>query len=269
MHTQDENIPPVPRIQGLLGASHTLTPYLLDPATTSNNLKKLKSLRGSVFYHKATLQKSRSTVLSLKKENQQLQESLDASLLANTLTFQQFSAARTSLSIAQLELLESKKRAADSIFSSNAYLAWTNQEHAQTSAVQNERSAHLVAQNKKLSAKVSALQKRNKRSCSALKRSLDREKRQKCTVQLRMKSKGVYTPESRALMRTLVTSGCSQRNIGSVIKSVGSLMGVKLVDTVSRRSVRRALIEGGVASKIQVGYTIAQTDCESLSFVPL
>lgn len=252
----DENIPPVP----------VFSPPVSIPSTPfpSTNNKKIKALRDSVFYHKTTLRRSRCTALTVKEENRQLLSSLEASHDINASAANQVSIAHECLSAAKLEILEVKKRAADSIFSSNSYLTWVSQENSRVSTIQINELSRLATRNKRLTVKNIALKKRNQRCRVAIKRSLLREQRQKFKSRLHMKLKGVYTQKSRALMRTLAISGCSQKNVGSVIQSVGDLMGVDIASTVSRRTVRRTLIEGGVASSIQVGHAIAQSNCEYL-----
>lgn len=249
---RDENIPPLPPIQSVPSPSRTPATYI----------KSIKSLQSSLSYHKTTLRTSRTTVQTLNKENRQLQTSLKASLSDNASAFQQISHAQACLSAVQLDLSETRKKASDSIFSSNAYLDWTTQEHARISAVRENELAHLAIQNKRLSNKLSTRKKQDRQSHDSFRHLLNRKQRLPCKSQLRMKSKGTYTPESRALMRTLVASGCSQKHVGTVIKSVGSLLGIEIVDSVSKRSVRRSLIEGGVASTIQVGLAIATSKCE-------
>ncbi|KAG2738962.1 hypothetical protein P692DRAFT_20757827, partial [Suillus brevipes Sb2] len=68
---------------------------------------------------------------------------------------------------------------------------------------------------------------------------------------------GVYTSEARDLARFLVRAGCSQESIGRVVSRITKLVGMSTNHAMSRRSVARALIEGGVASRIQLGLTIS------------
>ena len=70
--------------------------------------------------------------------------------------------------------------------------------------------------------------------------------------------KGVYTKEARALARFLVQAGCSQASIGVVIEWVTHLAGAPTKRRMSSRTVSRALMEGGVAACIQLGYEITQ-----------
>lgn len=254
---QDQNRPPTPSL-----AVTAPTPCSSASALSQNDKKSIKSLRNTVSYHKAALRKSRSSVLVLKEENRQLRGSLETSHLDEHSTAQHLLIAQSSLSLTRLELLETKKDAASLIFSSNAYLAWTRQENASNSAIAAADFAHLTKQNKILSSKVYALRKKSKRTNDSLRRLRKWKKDYRSKHLLLLKSKGVYTARSRALIRTLVTAGCSQKNVGSVIKSVGGLLGVNISGDISKRTVRRTIIEGGVASAIQVGYALATSDCE-------
>ncbi|KAG1893069.1 uncharacterized protein F5891DRAFT_900556, partial [Suillus fuscotomentosus] len=67
-----------------------------------------------------------------------------------------------------------------------------------------------------------------------------------------------YTVEARSLARYLIHTGCSQELIGRVIQKIGILAGVSASYIMIRRTVSQALIEGGVATSIQLGYKISQ-----------
>lgn len=260
----DENRPP-PRL--CASTSSIASPGLHFPPVpaflpSKYNEKNIKSLRKTVSYHKTALKSSRTRVLALKEENRQLRGSLETSHLNVDSTSQQLDLTQNGLKATTLALSESKKTVSSLIFSSNAYLAWTHQEHAAASAIASEDFARLSMQNKLLSSKVSVLRKQNRRSHESLQRSLKWKREHMLKYSIRLKSKGVYTPRARAIMRTLVTAGCSQKNIGSVIKSVGGLFGFDISDNVSKRTVRRAIIEGGVASSIQVGHALTMSNCK-------
>ncbi|KAJ2970264.1 hypothetical protein NUW54_g12767 [Trametes sanguinea] len=77
----------------------------------------------------------------------------------------------------------------------------------------------------------------------------------KSVVQLR--EKGVYTPQARSLARALVRAGCAQDRVGMVIQLVAGALGVAVKAKMSTHTVRRAVIEGGIASDIQVGFELA------------
>jgi hypothetical protein len=72
--------------------------------------------------------------------------------------------------------------------------------------------------------------------------------------------KGVYSPQSRELARTLVAAGCSREYVAKVIKAVCKNAGVTVHGSMSRRTVSRAVLEGGIAAQIQIGYELAQAD---------
>ncbi|KAH6905421.1 hypothetical protein BKA70DRAFT_1373176 [Coprinopsis sp. MPI-PUGE-AT-0042] len=68
------------------------------------------------------------------------------------------------------------------------------------------------------------------------------------TIQL--VKKGVYTREARALARHLVSTGVAEKK----------MLGVKVKGDMDRRTVQRAILEGGVASDIQLAYEIMKAD---------
>jgi hypothetical protein len=72
--------------------------------------------------------------------------------------------------------------------------------------------------------------------------------------------KGVYSPQARELARMLVAAGCSRVYVGEVIKKVCKSAGVTVHGNMSRRTVSRAILEGGIAAQIQIGHELAQAD---------
>ena len=72
--------------------------------------------------------------------------------------------------------------------------------------------------------------------------------------------KGVYTQQARALARYLVSTGTAEKKIGAAIKTVGMAFGVNIKRTMSARTVKRTVLEGGVAADIQLAYEIEKSD---------
>lgn len=68
----------------------------------------------------------------------------------------------------------------------------------------------------------------------------------------RLYVKGQFTKEARRLMRTLVNLGCPLRSVGEIIRSCIEATGATIDAVPSARTVWRALIEGGLASKAQI-----------------
>ncbi|RDB27700.1 hypothetical protein Hypma_003276 [Hypsizygus marmoreus] len=84
-------------------------------------------------------------------------------------------------------------------------------------------------------------------------------------VIFRLTRKGVYTPEARALARILVKSGCAEAHVGMCIQRAGKLFGITIKKNMDRRTVHRAIIEGGIAAKIQLGYEMSQAKSLTIS----
>ncbi|KAF7982655.1 hypothetical protein HWV62_27105 [Athelia sp. TMB] len=127
-------------------------------------------------------------------------------------------------------------------------------------AVQSDQQEH----KKKLAEcykRIDALRKKCARTPRALAKAIKRaEEKGQIDAGLhlarRIESKGVYTAEARALMRELAKAGCAPSKTGKVIEMVAQLGGANYTSKLSRRTVRRAIIEGGVAAKMQLGYEI-------------
>jgi len=77
-------------------------------------------------------------------------------------------------------------------------------------------------------------------------------------AELHLLDKGVYTPTAKALARKLTTAGCSKEFVGAVIEAVCKAAGVTVDAVISRRTVGRAILEGGIAAELQIGHEIAQ-----------
>lgn len=73
----------------------------------------------------------------------------------------------------------------------------------------------------------------------------------------KMKSGRTYMTQVRALTRGLILAGCSQQQAGAIIRMVGKSFGITVSHTISRRSVGRFVLEGGIAAKIQLGSEIS------------
>ena len=72
--------------------------------------------------------------------------------------------------------------------------------------------------------------------------------------------KGVYTEDTRNLIRFLVNAGCSKEYVGQVIAAVLKSAGITAIGTLSRRTVSRVLVEGWVASQIQTGFELLESE---------
>ena len=72
--------------------------------------------------------------------------------------------------------------------------------------------------------------------------------------------KGAYSPQARELARMLVSAGCSRGYVSNVIHAVCKNAGVAVQGSMSRRTVSRAILEGGIAAKIQIGHELAQAE---------
>ncbi|KAJ7573713.1 hypothetical protein C8J56DRAFT_804160, partial [Mycena floridula] len=70
---------------------------------------------------------------------------------------------------------------------------------------------------------------------------------------------GIYTEKFRALARLLVQNGCLANKVGLMIKAVSKSLGLRISLTMSSRTVHRAILEGGIAGKLQLAFEISHT----------
>ena len=80
----------------------------------------------------------------------------------------------------------------------------------------------------------------------------------------RLLSKGAYKPQARELACVLVAAGCSKEYVGSVIQLICKKAGVTVQGKMSRRTVSRAILEGGIAAEIQLGHELTQAKGKKL-----
>jgi flagellar biosynthesis GTPase FlhF len=99
-----------------------------------------------------------------------------------------------------------------------------------------------------------ALQQRLRRTAKSLSVSIERGKSKARFG--RVTQKGIYTAQARKLARMMVDAGCARGKVGTLMERVGKIFGVSIDRTMSRRTVSRAILEGGIAAKMQVAYEI-------------
>jgi len=63
---------------------------------------------------------------------------------------------------------------------------------------------------------------------------------------------GIVTNDARALARDLVRLGVPASNVNTVIRTVAQPMGITVEGNISDRTVRRVVLEGGIAAQVQV-----------------
>ncbi|KAL1732840.1 hypothetical protein EV714DRAFT_270463 [Schizophyllum commune] len=85
-------------------------------------------------------------------------------------------------------------------------------------------------------------------------RAVKRRQMKKTGPTMNMKIKHTYSAKIRELVRTLVAAGCSQHNVGHLVKDVATVFGVKLKKIISRRSASRMVLEGLIMARIQQGH---------------
>ncbi|KAJ7829469.1 hypothetical protein B0H13DRAFT_1655732, partial [Mycena leptocephala] len=103
--------------------------------------------------------------------------------------------------------------------------------------------------------KIKALRQRVRRSIRSFARRIDRAKKQ-FSIR-RITDKGTYTVQARKLARIMVDSGCARGKVGPLMQRIGGVFGIYIGREMSRRTVSRAVEEGGVAAKMQIIYELS------------
>ncbi|KAJ6454999.1 hypothetical protein C8R45DRAFT_770416, partial [Mycena sanguinolenta] len=76
---------------------------------------------------------------------------------------------------------------------------------------------------------------------------------------------GSFTPQARKFARIMVDSGCARAKVGPLMTKIGGVFGGTIDREMSRRTVGRAIEEGGVAAKMQVIYELSRNSGVTLS----
>lgn len=75
---------------------------------------------------------------------------------------------------------------------------------------------------------------------------------------------GVIRPEARDMIRKLACHGVSTERMSEVISIVAEGLGMRVIGSVSARSVARFMLEGLVQARIQVAQELSETNCRWL-----
>lgn len=109
---------------------------------------------------------------------------------------------------------------------------------------------------------ITRLKRRIARGPMQLQRAIIADRRQQAKQKkTSLRSKGIYTRVARSVAIILERSGCAQSRIGASLKEISRLLGVPLDFKMSRRTVRRCVIEAGVAASLQVGHMLSKAVC--------
>ncbi|KAJ7021484.1 hypothetical protein C8F04DRAFT_1314480 [Mycena alexandri] len=126
-----------------------------------------------------------------------------------------------------------------------------------------KKSAAAVETVGTLRKQVKALKQRVRRSIRSLSRTVARAK-QKWSV-CRVTEKGIYTAHARKIARIMADGGCARGKIGPMMERIANVFGVRINRTMSRRTVGRAIEEGGVAARMQIIYELSQNTGVTIS----
>ncbi|KAI0738461.1 hypothetical protein C8Q80DRAFT_1113708 [Daedaleopsis nitida] len=82
---------------------------------------------------------------------------------------------------------------------------------------------------------------------------------------MRLKKHGIITSAARATVRELVALGVPVKKVNRVLAVLARLTGVTVIGSIDGRSVRRIVLEGGIAARIQLVEEIRDADGITLS----
>lgn len=167
-------------------------------------------------------------------------------------------------SIHHIQLPEVQKELTTANHKLNRYQEWSRFEISRLTGLLDARNLDISRLKKEIlsSTKINrALQKRCTRAPGILARAVARVKRaeSKRVLTFGLCRKGIVKKQVRQMARVMVKAGCGQAHVGKAIQEVCKGVGVNILGNISRRTVGRAIGEGGVASDIQLGFELDGT----------
>ncbi|KAJ7618017.1 hypothetical protein FB45DRAFT_1034258 [Roridomyces roridus] len=121
-------------------------------------------------------------------------------------------------------------------------LAWSNGELKKKISDLSQLRGALRLANRQLNRRKDALMRATNGSRSA-----------KHVLRMQAKRGRAYKTELRCIARAMVSSGCKEGKVGDLMQGIARVFGIDLDRAISRRTVRRAILEGLVASQVQLG----------------
>jgi len=148
---------------------------------------------------------------------------------------------------------------------SQSVTTWTSQTEALTEAAKFKLMSSDIRL-KKAQKEVSKLRKGFRQATQVKERAVETAKAKAISQKSvhHLMHKGVFTEETRNLVRFLSKSGCSANHINEIINSVLNTAGIAMVGSISRTSVARIIREGYFAAQIQLGHEMKMA--ESMTF---
>jgi hypothetical protein len=71
--------------------------------------------------------------------------------------------------------------------------------------------------------------------------------------------KGIYTAHARKIARIMADGGCAPAKVGPLMVRIEEVFGIQVTRAMDRRTVRRAIEEGGVAARMQAIFELSQS----------
>jgi len=125
----------------------------------------------------------------------------------------------------------------------------------------NSTLARTQERNLVLQQRVDKLCMRSARAAKSTSKAIDKavSKAKISARTYQLKHKGTVVNDARSLSRDLVQLGVPVTKVNNAIHRVSRTVGITVLGDISNRTVRRTVLEGGVASEIQIADELRQT----------
>ena len=125
----------------------------------------------------------------------------------------------------------------------------------------NSTLARTQERNLVLQQRVDKLRMRSARAAKSTSKAIDKAvSKAKISARIyQLKHKGTVVNDARSLSRDLVQLGVPVTKVNNAIHRVSRTVGITVLGDISNRTVRRTVLEGGVASEIQIADELRQT----------
>lgn len=208
--------------------------------------KKIKSVKKQSIHHHTLLRYEQRKVARSEKSKLKVVEELHSFQL-HMLPEAQNRLSKSLLQMSQLkEMTQSEK---------DELICQLNDLSAESEKL---HSAAIVSQ-KRINALIKMVLRASKRSKRAS--ELKKSKYLPPSI-LNLCEKGTYTSQAHVMAWALVDTGCSQDAVGRTIKCICKYANISVKGVMSHRTVQRAILEGGIASDIQLAHELIEAKCK-------
>jgi hypothetical protein len=205
-----------------------------------------------LFAARAELNQQRERSMDYERRFRNSQWQLGRARASNSRVLEQLSAAQSESAVKLEQAAVTNNQLATIIESAEELAHLQATELSDTRDLLSQAETHTKGLNKK----INKLRMRSDRAADSKAKAVEKAVSQVSTAThtYNLKQKGAVTDEARSMVRDLVQLGVPVENVNNVVHVVSEPLGVTVCGDISKRTVSRAVLEGGIAAKIQIAH---------------